>query len=66
MLQHENVDIMYCVEIGPAAAAKVVNSRIFPIKYKEVVSIETELNKLQSMMATNPPPFIKKILEARA
>ena len=65
MLQHENVDIMYCVEIGPAAAAKVVNSKIFPIKYKEVVSIETELNKLQSMMATNPPPFIKKILEAR-
>ena len=65
LLQNEHVDIMYCVEIGPAAAAKVVNSRIFPIKYKEVVSIETELNKLKTMIATNPPPFIKKILEAR-
>lgn len=65
LLQNEHVDIMYCVEIGPAAAAKVVNSKIFPIKYKEVVSIETELNKLQTMIATNPPPFIKKILEAR-
>ena len=65
LLQNEHVDIMYCVEIGPAAAAKVVNSKIFPIKYKEVVSIETELNKLKTMIATNPPPFIKKILEAR-
>ena len=62
----QGVDIIYCTEIGPAAAARVINSKIFPIKYKEVVSIETELNKLQSMMATNPPPFIKKILEARA
>jgi nitrogen fixation protein NifX len=66
MLQDSSIDIVYCTEIGPAAAAKVVNSKIFPIKYKEIVSIETELNKLSSMMATNPPPFIKKILEARA
>ena len=66
MLQDSGVDILYCVEIGPTAAAKVVNSKIFPIKYKEVVSIETELTKLSSMMTTNPPPFIKKILEARA
>ncbi len=66
MLINEHVDIMYCVEIGPAAAAKVVNGKIFPIKYKQVVNIEDELEKLTSMMATNPPPFIKKILEARA
>ena len=66
MLLDSGVDIVYCTEIGPAAAAKVVNSKIFPIKYKDVVSIETELNKLSSMMATNPPPFIKKILEAKA
>ncbi len=65
LLKEKNVDIMYCVEIGPAAAAKVVNSKIFPIKYKEVVSIEDELGKLTSMIATNPPPFIKKILESR-
>ena len=65
LLQHESVDIVYCVEIGRAAAAKVVNGKIVPIKYKEVVSIETELAKLQNMLATNPPPFIKKIIEAR-
>ena len=54
MLQDSGVDILYCVEIGPTAAAKVVNSKIFPIKYKEVVCIETELTKLSSMMTTNP------------
>lgn len=59
------VDIVYCTEIGPAAAARVVNSHIFPIKYKEVVSIEEELVKLSHMLSSNPPPFIKKILAAR-
>ncbi|MDD2382693.1 MAG: nitrogen fixation protein NifX [Sulfurospirillaceae bacterium] len=59
------VDIVYCTEIGPAAAARVVNNRIFPIKYKDIVSIEDELVKLSQMLSTNPPPFLKKILEAR-
>ncbi|MDD3344234.1 MAG: NifB/NifX family molybdenum-iron cluster-binding protein [Sulfurospirillaceae bacterium] len=59
------VDIVYCTEIGPAAAARIVNSKIFPIKYKDVVSIEDELVKLSQMLSTNPPPFIKKILAAR-
>jgi nitrogen fixation protein NifX len=31
-----------------------------------VVSIEEELEKLKSMLGTNPPPFIKKIIEKRA
>lgn len=61
----QGVDIIYCAEIGPAAAARVINSHIFPIKYKEVVGIEEELNKLCMMLSTNPPPFIKKILESR-
>lgn len=65
MLKASKVDIVYCTEIGPAAAAKVINSKIFPIKYKETVSIETELNKLSLMLETNPPPFIKKILESK-
>ena len=65
LLKESHIDIMYCVEIGPAAAAKVVNNKIFPIKYKNIVSITDELEKLSVMMATNPPPFIKKILEAR-
>ncbi|HHD75577.1 MAG TPA: dinitrogenase iron-molybdenum cofactor biosynthesis protein, partial [Campylobacterales bacterium] len=52
--------------IGPTAAAKIINKGIFPIKYKEVVSIEEELSKLQAMLGENPPPFIKKIIEKKA
>ncbi|WP_051505369.1 nitrogen fixation protein NifX [Sulfurospirillum arcachonense] len=62
----KGMDIVYFVNIGAAAAAKIINSGIFPIKYKEVVSIDEELNKLVKMLGQNPPPFIKKILEKRA
>ena len=62
----EGIDIVYFVNIGPTAAAKIINKGIFPIKYKEVVSIEEELSKLQAMLGTNPPPFIKKIIEKKA
>ncbi len=60
------VDIVYFVDIGPAAAAKLINNGIFPIKYKEIIKIEDELNKLTKMLGTNPPPFIKKIIEKKA
>lgn len=59
-------DIVYFINIGPIAAAKIINSGIFPIKYKEVVSIEDELAKLVAMLKGNPPPFIKKIIEKKA
>lgn len=62
----EGIDIVYFVNIGPTAAAKIINKGIFPIKYKEVISIEEELSKLKVMLGTNPPPFIKKIIETKA
>jgi len=60
------LDIVYFINIGATAAAKVINKGIFPIKYKEVVSIDEELEKLVSMLNSNPPPFIKKIIEKKA
>jgi nitrogen fixation protein NifX len=62
----KDCDIVYFVNIGPTAAAKIINSGVFPIKYKEVVSIDEELKKLVGMLGTNPPPFIKKIIEKKA
>ncbi len=59
------MDIVYFLDIGPIAAAKVINKKIFPIKYKEVVSIDTELEKIKHMLNTNPPPFIKKIIQSK-
>lgn len=60
------VDIVYFTDIGPVAAAKLVNAGIFTIKYKEVVRIDEEISKLQKMLKTNPPPFIRKIIKKKA
>ncbi len=62
----KGVDIVYFTNVGAIAAAKLINSGIFTIKYKEVVGIEEETKKLQDMLNTNPPPFIKKIIEKKA
>ncbi len=62
----DGVDIVYFVNIGATAAAKIINSGIFPIKYKEVVSIDEEIKKLTAMLNDKPAPFIKKILEKKA
>lgn len=62
----KDVDIVYFVNIGPTAAAKIINKGIFPIKYKEVVSIDEEIQKLTTMLNGTPAPFIKKILEKKA
>lgn len=61
----KGVDIVYFVNIGATAAAKIINSGIFPIKYKEVVSIEDEIKKLTTMLNGKPAPFIQKILESK-
>ncbi|MEA3499204.1 MAG: NifB/NifX family molybdenum-iron cluster-binding protein [Campylobacterota bacterium] len=59
-------DIVYFINIGVAAAARIINNGIFPIKYKEVVSIDEELEKLKTMLNGKPAPFIQKILEKKA
>ncbi len=62
----DGIDIVYFTNVGAIAAAKLINSGIFTIKYKEEVGIEQEVKKLQDMLNSNPPPFIKKIIEKKA
>ena len=65
LLTGAELDIVYFINIGATAAAKIINNGIFPIKYKEIVSIDEELQKLTDMLNGNPPPFIKKILTSK-
>lgn len=62
------IDLIYFTNVGAIAAAKLINSGIFTIKYKEEenITIEEEIKKLTAMLNTNPPPFIKKIIERKA
>jgi len=62
----EGIDIVYFTNVGAIAAAKLINNGIFTIKYKEIVGIEEEIKKLKDMLNSNPPPFIKKIIEKMA
>jgi len=58
------VNLMYCESIGGTAAAKVIRGGINPMKVQEVRPIEDVLKELVSMLGGNPPPWIKKIVNA--
>lgn len=58
----KGASILYCEAIGPTAAARVVKNRIHPIKITQPQSIEEACEQLTKMIATNPPPWIKRIL----
>ncbi|MBU0721333.1 nitrogen fixation protein NifX [bacterium] len=56
------VNIMYCESIGGTAAAKVIRGGINPMKVQEPRLIEDVLKELIEMINTNPPPWVKKIM----
>jgi len=54
--------IVYCQAIGPTAAAKVIQSKIHPMKVTDVTPIADAIEQLVKMLNGNPPPWIKRIL----
>lgn len=58
--------VLYVVSIGGPAAAKVVRAGIYPIKLTEGGPARDILQKLQSVMTTNPPPWLAKLMGASA
>lgn len=58
----KGVAILYCEAIGPTAAAKVIHSKIHPIKVTEPKSIDDAAKELVKMLNGNPPPWIKRIV----
>jgi nitrogen fixation protein NifX len=70
-LEHDNVmrskvesladcKIVFFTNIGPPSAARLVNKGLMPIKVKEVVPIERELQKLLDTINNAPPPWLKR------
>jgi nitrogen fixation protein NifX len=62
----KGVSIIYCEAIGPTAAARVVQSRMHPMKVNAPTPINETLDLLVKMLATNPPPWIRRILTTEA
>ncbi|MBL8306203.1 MAG: nitrogen fixation protein NifX [Rubrivivax sp.] len=54
--------IVYVAAIGGSAAARVVASKIHPVKVTQPEPILDILDKLQATLAGTPPPWLRKAL----
>ena len=54
--------IVYTMQIGGPAAAKVVAHKIHPMKTGTEVSVSEIVGKLQEVLRGNPPPWLRKAM----
>lgn len=54
--------LVYVLQIGGPAAARLVAKKIHPIKSKEPEPIAAVVEKLQEVLRDNPPPWLKKAM----
>ena len=59
----KDVAIVYVAAIGGSAAARVVASKIHPIKVNQPEPIMDILDKLQEVLRGTPPPWLRKALQ---
>ncbi|NSL54896.1 nitrogen fixation protein NifX [Uliginosibacterium aquaticum] len=57
-----DVAIVYVAAIGGSAAARVVASKIHPIKVSQPEPIMDILEKLQDVLKGTPPPWLRKVM----
>jgi nitrogen fixation protein NifX len=54
--------IVYTMQIGGPAAAKLVAQRIHPMKTNGEVRLEETVERLQAVLRGNPPPWLRKAM----
>ncbi len=54
--------IVYTMQIGGPAAAKLVARKIHPMKTNAAVDVNEIVGKLQEVLRGNPPPWLRKAL----
>lgn len=54
--------ILYVTAIGGSAAARVVASKIHPIKVNQPEAIIDLLEKLKQVLKGTPPPWLRKVM----
>lgn len=54
--------IVYTMQIGGPAAAKLVALKIHPMKTNTEVSLSETVAKLQEVLRGNPPPWLRKAM----
>jgi len=54
--------IVYTMQIGGPAAAKLVALRIHPMKTVSEVSLKATVERFQEVLRGNPPPWLRKAM----
>ena len=54
--------IVYTMKIGGPAAAKLVARKIHPMKTNSEVSLKETVERLQEVLRSNPPPWLRKAM----
>jgi nitrogen fixation protein NifX len=54
--------IVYTMQIGGPAAAKLVALKIHPMKTNTEVSLKETVERLQEVLRNNPPPWLRKAM----
>jgi nitrogen fixation protein NifX len=54
--------IVYTMQIGGPAAAKLVALKIHPMKTNAEVSLKATVERLQEVLRGNPPPWLRKAM----
>lgn len=54
--------IVYTMQIGGPAAARLVAQKIHPMKTNSAVSLPDTVAKLQEVLRSNPPPWLRKAM----
>jgi len=56
--------IVYTVQVGGPAAAKLVARKIHPMKTNTEIAVSKVIGKLQEVLRGNPPPWLRKAMNA--
>src|SRR5512140_1064802 len=54
--------IVYTMQIGGPAAAKLVAQKIHPMKTMTEVSLQATVERLQEVLRNKPPPWLRKAM----
>jgi len=57
--------IVYTMQIGGPAAAKLVARKIHPMKTTTETPVSDVIGKLQHVLRENPPPWLRKAMNSR-
>lgn len=54
--------VVYTMQIGGPAAAKLIARRIYPMKTNVEVTLKESIERIQEVLKGNPPPWLRKAM----